>query len=686
MKTEEIVVSLRKKAMDCSLLFAACCLLLSSFLSGCARMGAPDGGWYDDTPPRVISSSPGDRATAVKSRRVTINFNEFIKLEDAQSKVIVSPPQLEQPDIKAAGKRIVIDLKDSLKQNTTYTIDFSDAITDNNEGNPMGNYTFSFSTGNRIDTFEVSGYALDASNLEPIKGILVGLYSLSTDSALAEKDSTAHAKADSTGGQGHGFRTSPMVRVSRTNGSGRFTIKGVAPGSYNVYALQDNDGDYVYTQKSEMIGFSHEVVVPSAKPDVRQDTIWRDSLRIDNILQTGYTHFLPDDVTLLCFQAPQTDRYLVKTERKEPEKIGLFFSYGCDSLPKLRGLNFEADSAFIVEASEKRDTVYYWLRDTALVNQDTLLIERTYMMTDSTGVLVEKTDTMEALPKTPYEKRMKELEKELEKWQKAQEKKKKRDEPYDTVMRPKPLQVQLSARSQLDPDTKLWFDMPVPLAYCDSTAVHLYMMVDSVWYDVPHRFSQCSTRRFLLQADWQMGAEYSLEVDSAAFRSIYGLVSDPIKQGMKVRTEDSYSSLALHLQDLPDSLEAVVQLLDGQDKVVREVITKKGEADFFYLKPGEYYVRAFVDMNGNGIWDTGDYDQDLQAEPMYYYHEKLDCKEKWDVSRDWMLNGLQRFKQKPTAITKQKPDKEKQLRNRNAQRAAEKGIKYIEKETGIRLK
>ena len=101
-------------------------------------MGSPDGGWYDDTPPRVVSSSPSDKATKVKSKRVTINFNEFVKLEDAQNKVIVSPPQLEMAEIKAAGKRIIIDLKDSLKENTTYTIDFSDAISDNNEGNPMG--------------------------------------------------------------------------------------------------------------------------------------------------------------------------------------------------------------------------------------------------------------------------------------------------------------------------------------------------------------------------------------------------------------------------------------------------------------------------------------------------------------------------------------------------------------------
>ena len=145
-------------------------------LTSCARMGTPDGGWYDETPPRVVSASPDDKAINVKTQKIVINFSEYIKIEDAQNKVIVSPPQIEQAEIKAAGKRILIELKDSLKENTTYTVDFSDAISDNNEGNPLGNYTYTFSTGTEIDTFEVAGYVLQAENLEPVKGILVGLY------------------------------------------------------------------------------------------------------------------------------------------------------------------------------------------------------------------------------------------------------------------------------------------------------------------------------------------------------------------------------------------------------------------------------------------------------------------------------------------------------------------------------
>ena len=381
-------------------IFCMACVVI-----GCARMGQPDGGWYDDDPPVVIGSHPADQSTNVSAKKITIYFNEYIKLEDATNKVIVSPPQLEMPEIKEAGKRIVVELQDSLKANTTYTIDFSDAISDNNEGNPLGNYTYSFSTGDQIDTMEVSGYVLDASNLEPVKGILVGLYNDLADSA---------------------FKTKPMLRVSRTDSRGRFVIKGVAPGTYCSYALKDADGDFRLSQRSEMIGFNHETYTPSSKPDVRTDTIWRDSLHIDALKQTPYTHFLPDDITLLAFTPIQTDRYLLKTERKEAEKISMYFTYGHPDLPVIKGLNFDADSAFVIETKEQQDTIHYWLRDTTLINQDTLRMEVTYMMTDTLGNLVSQTDTLEALAKTPYAKRQRELNKEIEKWQKEQDRKKMR--------------------------------------------------------------------------------------------------------------------------------------------------------------------------------------------------------------------------------------------------------------------
>ncbi len=638
---------------------------LSSLLLavGCARMGSPDGGWYDDDPPRVVSATPADQSTNVTTQKITILFDEFIKLEDPTENVIVSPPQLEMPEIQAKGKKIVVELKDSLKPNTTYTIDFSDAISDNNEGNPMGNFTYTFSTGEQIDTFEVAGYVIDASNLEPVKGISVGLYNNLADSV---------------------FRKEPLMRVSRTDASGHFVIKGVAPGEYRVYALQDADGDFKFTQKSEMIAFSHQTYKPSAGPDIRQDTIWRDTLHIDNILRVPYTHFYPDDVVMLAFQEQQTDRYLLKQpDRTDADRIKLFFSYGNEQLPIIKGLNFDADSAFVVEHNAKKDTITYWLRDTTLINTDTLTLSMEYLITDSAGVLISQTDTLDVIAKTSYAKRQKERQKEYETWQKEQEKRKKREEPYDSIYPIKPLEVRVEIPKSVNPISKVFINIPTPLAKADTSAVHLYSQIDSLWYRAPFDIIRLDSvmGHFELLAEWQPGTEYSLEIDSAAFVDIYGLESNPIKQGIQAQSLDEFSSLVFRLSGVRDT-GIVVQLLGTEDKSLRQVRAgNDGEAAFFYLEPGNYYARAFVDRNGNDLWDTGNYDDDQQPEDVYYYSGEIECKAKWDVTKQWNLTGKPRNQQKPGALVKQKDTKEKkQKQNRNAERARQLGIEYVKKE------
>ena len=654
----------RLKTMRPLMKMLSIAFLISHFsflISSCARMGNPDGGWYDEDPPRIVRSTPAEQSTNVTDRKITLYFDEFIKLADPTQSVIVSPPQLEMPEIKATGKRIVVELKDTLKANTTYTIDFSDAISDNNEDNPMGNYTYTFSTGERIDTFEVAGYVLDASNLEPIKGISVGLYDDLADSA---------------------FRTKPLQRISRTDGSGRFVIKGVAPGEYRVYALQDADGDFQFKQKSEMLAYSHQTYTPSAKPDIRQDTLWRDSLHIDSIARVGYTHFYPDDVTLLAFSEVMTDRYLVKTERKDADRIGVFFSYGNRQLPVIRGLDFNADSAFVVETNARQDSITYWLRDTLLVNRDTLTFEMEYLKTDSLGQLVSQTDTIEAVAKMPYAKRLKAWQKEYDEWAKEQEKKKKREEPYDSIYPPKPLEPRYEVPSSMDPGRSAFVEIPTPLARVDTAAIHLYSKIDTLWYRAPFEFHQCDSmlRRFELIAEWRPDTEYSFEVDSAAFTDIYGLASKAFKQGIKVKSLDEYATLLLTLSGLRDT-NVVVQLLDKSDNVVMNTrMESDGSAQFFYVNPGTYYVRAFVDSNGNGRWDTGNYDADVQPEAVYYYHRELEAKAKWDITSQWDVTERPRYRQKPSALIKTKDEKRKKMvQNRNIERARQLGIIYVKK-------
>ncbi len=619
-------------------------------------MGAPDGGWYDETPPKIVNCSPQDQATNVKSKKIVISFDEYIQVDNPNEKVVISPPQIESAEIKGAGKRIVVDLKDTLKENTTYTVDFSDAISDNNEGNPLGNFTYSFSTGDHIDTLEVSGYVLNAQNLEPIKGILVGLYNNLNDTA---------------------FSSEPMLRVSRTDSRGKFIVKGIAKGSYRIYALADADNDYIFNQKSEQLAFNDDIIEPTFKPDVRPDTIWKDSLHIDSITLVPYTHFIPDDIVLLAFTELQTNRYLIKTERKQADSFTMFFSYGNEELPQITGLNFDSSDAFLVETNLKQDTITYWLKDSTLINKDTLTVEVKYLATDSLEELELITDTLEILSKDPYEKRLKREKEAREDWQKKQDKAKKKDLPYETEMPKEALEPKFTVSSEPDPNQNITITFPTPLQRVDTALIHLYSKHDTLWYRSPFLFREKEDvpRAYEILGEWRPGIEYSLEIDTLAFEDIYGKFSKPYKQGFKVKTEDAYATILMSLTGM-NGKHCVVELLNSSDTPIKSVSTSTGNAEFFYVKPGTYYMRMFVDDNDNGEWDTGDFSSHRQAERTYYYPETIECKAKWDLTLTWNPLSKPLEKQKPQEITKQKPDKEKEIKSRNAERAKEKGVEY----------
>ncbi|MBO4851914.1 MAG: Ig-like domain-containing protein [Prevotella sp.] len=636
-------------------------------------MGQPDGGWYDETPPHVVGATPEDQSTNVRARNITIYFDEYIKLDNPTEKVVVSPPQLEAPEIKGAGRRITVELKDSLLPGTTYTVDFSDAISDNNEGNPLGNYTYSFSTGEHIDTMEVAGHVVEAENMEPIKGILVGLYDNLSDTA---------------------FSTQSMLRVARTDSRGYFVIKGVAPGNYRIYALQEADGDYRRSQKSEKIAFTHDIITPTCKPDVRQDTLWRDSLHIADIIPTGYTHFLPDDIVLRAFTEEQTDRFFLKNERKQADNFTLFFTYGHSELPEMKGLNFDERDAFLLEANEQLDTLRYWIKDTLLVNQDTLQMQLRFLATDSTGTLQMQTDTISVLSKEPYAKRMKERQKEQEKWEKQQEKARKKGKEAQDEMPPVPLDIKVGIKSDMMPDNSITIEAATPILAIDTTKIHLSVKRDTLFDNKPFILRsekvdvegmESAQRKFILLPDstgnlWTIGAQYSLVIDSAAFTDIYGNVSTNIKKGATIRKEEDFTTIIFHVAQLEDA-PYVGQLLDSQDKVVRHTSSPTGDLTFNYVKPGEYYLRVFADNNNNGRWDTGNYDEDRQAEKVYYYPEKVECKAHWPLEKSWNP-GTEKIL-KPSAITKQKPDKEKRIKSQNMARAQKLGIIYIPPGTNI---
>lgn len=625
----------------------------------CANIGSPDGGRYDEEPPEVVSAIPADRAVNVDKQKISILFNEFVKLTNASEKVVISPPQLEVANVRAAGKRIKVTLFDSLQSNTTYTVDFSDAIEDNNEGNPMGFYTYSFSTGPVIDTMEMSGHVLAAENLEPVKGMLVGLY-----------------RADSTYDDSL-FRTKPLVRVSRTNGSGHFTIKGIAPGQYRIFALQDGDGDYRFSQKSEAIAFDTLVYVPSSRPDLRMDTCWRDSIYYDSIRVVPYTHYLPDDIVLFSFLEGKQDLHMLKTERPEPDWFKIYFTAPVDTLPVIRGLNFN-DSCLVLEASEHNDTLTYWITDTAFTHRtDSLEMEMRSLDTDTLGVLGWRTDTFMLVARTGWAKIRDEKQKKIDEWNRDREKKiKKSKKPLPPEQNPYEqdfLDVKISPTGALDPNRNVMIQSSEPISSIDTARIHLYVVRDSNLYEEPYLLlpTPHKARSYTLYAEWQPDYKYAVAVDSAAITGVMGHTNRKVRSELRIRNLNEYGTLIVNL--LTKDTCMVVQLLNGSDRVVtQQRVSSSGVAEFYFLSPDIYYMRCFVDINGNGKWDVGDYGQGLQPERVYYFPKPMNVRAGWDVEQEWDVQGIPVMRQKPAELIKQKADKKKTPRERNKERDAEK--------------
>ena len=602
-------------------------IIAAAVMYSCANIGNPSGGPIDKTPPIFMRSNPTPNAVNVKDRKIEIFFDEIVTLKDPSTKIIVSPAQTEMPRMSALGRKVTVELVDSLLPNTTYTIDFSNSIQDNNEGNAIDNFAFAFSTGSVIDSMRVSGYVLDSRTLEPMQSVVVGLQSNLADSALHKEK---------------------LQRVALTNDRGQFTIRNVSPGSYHIFALKDLDRDYKFGNPTEDIAFLDSIIVPSIGSREAADTVYNDLNEIDTIMRATRPAYFPNDILLSMFNEDRKSQYLANNLRVDSTRISLTFAAASDTLPSLSivGRNDVPDQWYTLERSQTNDTLTYWIRPPHLVSADTLMVATTYLRTDTASNLSWGTDTLKFT------------------FQRQKAKKKKKNEGTDSLEQIRFMELHPLANGTQEVYAPLLLQTGTPIERYSREAFHLQRKLqnDTIFYpaeikSIALRDSTLNRRDLMLKVDWEPGAAYTLAVDSLAMTDIYGLQTKPLKVDFNVRKMEEYGNIVFNIPAVRDS--AIVELLDGTDKVVLHTPVKSHRAELLNLLPGKYYARLFIDRNGNGKYDTGNYDMHLQPEETVYYPGAINLKKNWDVEQTWDIYATPIDKQKPEAIKKNKPERKK---------------------------
>lgn len=567
----------------------------------------PTGGLRDSLPPVYKTSNPLPNSLNFKGDKVEIEFDEYVQLKDGFEKIVVSPPTKSPFVAKAIGKKVVVEFRDTLMANTTYTVDFSNSIVDNNESNPFNEYFFSFSTGDVLDSLSMSGYLLNAKDLSPAAGVYVGAYKQHDDSV---------------------FVTKAFDRIAKTDENGRFTLRNLEPVPYRVFALNDVNSNYYFDQPGESVAFLDSVFTPVMIENVRFDTIYKDSVTIDTIKSVRSVKYLPDSIILQLFEEEIVRQSFKKAEFTSETTVELYFENYEKQVPEINPVNFVSDNWAVVEPSFTTDTIKIWLRDSNVVKLDTLRFELVYQKTDSASNFVEARDTVQLIQNRKKAKR--------------------RDDKKQTFLT-------CSSSKSVEVYNLPRIEWSAPVDFVQDSVVKVEVQKDTLWEMVDFRLvadSAVNARSYLLEAEWEVGASYRLHIDSASVTDIYGNCNDKTELKIRIKNKEEYSTLKFKVQGVADS--AFVELLNAKEQVKRVEKLRNGEVFFKNVHPGEYYARLVVDSDNDGLWTTGKYIENRKPEQVYYFSKTLKLRANWDVEEDWDVKEKNVLNQRPSGLDAKK--------------------------------
>jgi len=551
--------------------FIVCLTMIVS----CAKIGSPTGGKKDIDPPRVIEFKPERGALMFKEKLIEIEFDEYVQLKGLNQQMIVSPPMKNKPISLLKGKKLEIEFQDTLKENTTYYIDFGEGIADINEGNLLKDFFYTFSTGSYFDTLAITGKVLNAFDLTVEKEpIMVVLYKSKNDSVV--------------------FNSFPDY-AGRTKSDGTFYIPGISPGNYQVFALKDGNGNIAYEKGVEKVGFLDSITTLSSLV-MSVDTAMRDSIKVaQSALKLDF----------LVFSEQDEKQYIKKYERKIPQQLFIQFNNPVDSF-SYQGVFVSTEGKVFKEVNVRRDSMMLWLTDTSLIKTDTLRLILNYFAREI-GI---RSDTL--LFRTSEEKDLR------KKTSKKEEKNK----------------IKISVSGSQDTFLPLALASDYPIRKIDASRIKLELLEDTIYKSVLFQLLQDSTsaRKYHLFAKWMPGSSYKITMLTGAFEDYFSFGHDTINSQFTTRNDDYYGKLVLKFKKSEGT--KIIQLLD-QGKVAHSKILKgESQLTFDFLHPKSYTLKVISDLNSNGEWDTGDVIQKKQPEAVFIYPKPLVVKSNWDIEEE----------------------------------------------------
>ena len=543
-----------------------------------------------------------------------IEFNEYVQIKDQHKELYTSPAMKKKPTVSRRGKGIVVQIKDTLRPNTTYAINFGSSILDNNEGNPLHSMRYVFSTGPEIDSMIVSGYTADSYEADSVSKTFIYFFIADSVERNQEWDSTM-------------FKYKPDV-IARAENNGIFIAQNLKPVPYRIYAFEDTNNNMEYEPSVDQIGFLDTTYNPAEMPGF---TIWYDSLR----------HY-PSAEPQLYFRMFMDRRFTRQTlsgqERLNRHKAMLYFGAQNPEVVKIELDSIPEDKVIYDPQTIGKDTVALWFNRPAEELPDTIKGEITYFKHDSINNLVESSDKLRlAWVKTET----KEEKQEREKQEKEREKAEKAGEEYVPPTPPNTFKVTMSTSGELNKDKNLDMEFDYPLTRFDSAAITLRMVRDgeSDTTNVDFHFVQdtLNRRKYQLRAEWVSKAKYTLTMPAGVFANIAQEQNDSMSYNYTGSDPEQYAIVRVNVKSSHPKTRYILQLTNAQGRTQKQIFdVKSGDYIFEYVSPGDVMLRVVEDKNGNGKWDTGDMVAMRQPERTEIYKneegvEHITTKANWEI-------------------------------------------------------